>query len=348
MNHIQRGFASDNNAGIDPEIFEAIRSANHGHVIAYGDDTYTKKATEALKDTFGGNTKPYFVMTGTGANVLGLSSVLKPYNAVICAETAHINVDECGALERFAGSKLISIDTPDGKLTPELVRGRLKGFGFEHHVQPKVISISQPTEMGTVYTISEVAALSALAKEYDLYLHMDGARLANAAVSLGKDFKEFTSGAGVDVLSFGGTKNGMLFGEAVLFFRKNTGEDFKYIRKQGLHLSSKMRFISVQFDAYLRKGIWKKNAEHANAMAKLLYDKISVMQDIKITQALQSNAVFAEVPRSLIKPLMQKYFFYIWDDERNEVRWMTSFDTQKDDIMGFTDTIKSMIENSGD
>lgn len=338
-----RGFASDNNAGVDPEILDAILSINEGHVISYGDDQYTSEARSTLRDVFGSNAEPFFVMTGTAANVLGLSSVLKPYQAVICAETAHINVDECGALERFSGSKLITVKTPDGKLTPELITPQLKGFGFEHHVQPRVISISQPTELGTVYTANEIFALSDLAKQHNMLLHIDGARLANAAASLGKGFKEFTTDAGADLISFGGTKNGLLFGESVIFLNRNTGVDFKYIRKQGLHLASKMRYIAIQFDTYIKKNIWNRNAVHSNNMAVKLYESIKNIKQITITQKVQANAVFAIIPGEIIQPLMDEYFFYVWDVDSNEVRWMTSFDTQPDDIEKFTSTLKRLI-----
>lgn len=343
MNNHKRGFASDNNAGIHPLLLEAIAKANDGHVVAYGDDKYTYSAIKAIKKHFGEKTKDvFFVLTGTGANVLSLSSVTKSYHAVICADTAHIQTDECGAPEKFTGCKLISIPTPDGKLTPELIRPRLLGFGFEHHVQPKIISISQPTEMGTVYTAQEINAISELAKEYDLYLHMDGARLANAAVYLNAGFAEFTADAGVDILSFGGTKNGMLFGESVVFFRSGISDDFRYLRKQGMQLVSKMRFISAQFEAYLNSNIWSVNAQHANRMAQLLYRKVSEIPAIRVTQKVQANAVFAVVPHHIIEPLQKEYFFYVWDENRDEVRWMTSFDTTEEDIEGFTSYLKSL------
>ena len=345
MNKHLRGFASDNNAGVDPEILNAILSINEGHVVAYGDDPHTTEAKSTLRDIFGGNAEPFFVMTGTAANVLGLSSVLKPYQAVICAETAHINVDECGALERFSGSKLITVDTPDGKLTPELIIPHVKGVGFEHHVQPRVVSVSQPTEMGTVYSPGEIFALSDFAKRHNMLLHIDGARLANAAVSLGLGFKEFTTEAGADLVSFGGTKNGLLFGESVIFLNKNTGIDFKYIRKQGLHLASKMRYIAIQFETYIKNNIWHKNASHANKMAVKLYESVKDLENITITQKVQANGIFAIIPGEIIQPLMDEYFFYVWDEDRNEVRWMTSFDTQPDDIIKFSAVIKKLIHS---
>jgi threonine aldolase len=344
---IFRGFASDNNSGIHPVLLEAIQEANKGHVIAYGDDVYTGDAVRTIKRFFGGNTEVYFVLTGTGANVLGLSSLTNSFHGVICAETAHINIDECGAPEKYCNCKLLTVPSTNGKLTPSLIERHLHGFGFEHHVQPKVISISQPTEMGTVYTPEEIRSLSVLAKQYDMFLHMDGARLANAAVALHLDFKSFTADAGVDVLSFGGTKNGMLFGESVIFFRPELAENFKYMRKQGMQLASKMRYIGAQFHAYLNSNIWQTNAAHANKMAGLLFRKTSILPGVRITQKVEANAVFAIIPREIIKPLQDKYFFYVWDEARSEVRWMTSFDTTTGDIENFTSHLQSLLANLG-
>ncbi|HJZ39195.1 MAG TPA: low specificity L-threonine aldolase [Bacteroidales bacterium] len=338
-----RGFASDNNAGIHPAMLDAIRNANAGHTVAYGDDAYTRRAVSVIRDHFGAGAEVFFVLTGTGANVLGLSAITSSYHAVICAQTAHIHVDECGAPEKFSNCKLLTIAAPDGKISPGQVKEHLHGFGFEHHVQPRVISISQPTEMGTVYTFAEIRALAVLAQQYDMYLHMDGARLANAAVSLNLDFKAFTADAGVDVLSFGGTKNGMLFGESVIFFRSGLADNFKYFRKQGMQLASKMRFISAQFEAYLDGGIWRKNAQHANNMAKLLFDKTSRIHGIEITQPVEANAVFAIIPANKIKPLQDRYFFYVWDETRSEVRWMTSFDTTTEDIDNFAAALSETV-----
>jgi threonine aldolase len=340
----KRGFASDNNAGIHPLLLEAINKANTGHVIAYGDDPFTSAAIKAIKKNFGPKTSDvFFVLTGTGANVLSLSTVTHSFNAVICADTAHIQMDECGAPEKFTGCKLVCISSPDGKLTPELIRPRLIGFGFEHHVQLKVISISQPTEMGTVYTAEEIKALADLAKEYNMFLHMDGARLANAAVSLNCGFREFTSDAGVDILSFGGTKNGMFFGESVLFFRPGIADEFKYLRKQSMQLVSKMRFISAQFESYLNDKLWYVNAQQANRMAQLLLKKVSAIPKVQITQNVEANAVFAIIPHEVIEPLQKKYFFYVWDEIRDEVRWMTSFDTTPDDIEDFAGYLRSLL-----
>ncbi len=340
----KRGFASDNNSGVHPEIMKAIMDANKGHTIAYGDDIYTERAKAKFYEYLGNDIDVYFVFIGTAANVLGLNAATRSWNAVICAETAHINVDECGAPEKFNGFKLLSLETPNGKLTVELIQKHMHGFGFEHHSQPKVISITQATELGTVYTPEEIKTLADFAHKNNMYLHMDGARIANAAVSLGVGFKEFTKDAGVDILSFGGTKNGMMYGEAIVFFNKQLGEEFKYIRKQGMQLASKMRFISAQFERYLKDDLWKQNAEHSNKMAQLLASKIQEIPQIKITQKVEANGVFAIVPsREIIEELMNEYFFYDWDESRNEVRWMCSFDTQEEDIMKFTELIKKKI-----
>ncbi len=337
----RRGFASDNNAGIHPVLLESIAAANSGHVVAYGDDEYTRRAEKAFKHHFGEQAEVFFVLTGTGANVLSLASFTKSYNSVICAETAHIQVDECGAPEKFTQCKLLPVITFDGKLTTEGIKKYLHGFGFEHHAQPGVISISQPTEMGTVYTPSEIRLLADLAHQNDMFLHMDGARLANAAVSLNLPFKAFTTDSGVDVLSFGGTKNGMLFGESVVFLKPGMSANFKYLRKQGMQLASKMRFISAQFEAYLTCDVWRTNALHANKMAQLLYDKTAVIPGIKITQRVEANAIFAIIPAHLVEILQEKYFFYVWDDTTSEVRWMTSFDTTEEDIEDFSSFLAS-------
>ncbi len=339
-----RGFASDNNSGIHPDILKSIERANSGHVVAYGDDIYTSRAILKVKEHFGEEAEVFFVLTGTGANVLGLTASTNTYNSVICAETAHINVDECGAPEKYSGCKIIPVETPDGKININSVRRHVRDFGFEHYSQPRVISISQPTELGTVYSVNEITELAGYAHKYNMLLHMDGARLSNAAVSLGAAFKDITGNAGVDILSFGGTKNGMLFGESIIFFDRNLAENFKYIRKQGMQLASKMRYISAQFETYLSDDLWKKNAEHANNMAQLLYSELSEIPQIKITQKVQSNSVFAVLPGKYIKRLQEEYFFYVWDEEKSEVRWMTSFDTTEEDIYGFIGFIKETLK----
>ena len=339
-----RSFASDNNAGVHPEMIDAITAANQGHVVAYGDDPFTERAIKVFQKHFGRDIAVYFVFGGTGANVLGLKSATKSYNAVICAETAHINVDECGAPEKFTGCKLLSVSTADGKVTIEQIKHFLHGVGFEHHVQPRVISVSQATEMGTVYHRSELKTLADFAHRNDMLLHMDGARISNAAVSLNANFKEITRDVGVDVMSFGGAKNGMMYGEAVVFFDKQMAADFKYIRKQGMHLPSKMRFISAQFEALLSGDLWKRSAIHANRMARILATELEKVPQIKLTQPVEANGVFATVPGKYIPALQKKYFFYVWNEEINEIRLMTSFDTTEDDIAQFVELVKKTVK----
>lgn len=339
----RRSFASDNNAGVHPEIIQAIANANQGHVIAYGDDQYTARATRQFQRLLGRDVAVYFVFGGTGANVLGLQAVTKSYHAVICAETAHINVDECGAPEKFTGCKLLSVSTPDGKLRVDDVKHFLHGVGFEHHVQPRVISVSQATEMGTVYTQNELKMLASFAHKNNMLLHVDGARIANAAVSLGVGPKAITADVGVDVLSFGGAKNGMMYGEAVVFFNKQLASDFKYIRKQGMHLPSKMRYISAQFEALLSGDLWRRSAAHANRMAQLLASELEKVPKIQLTQPVQANGVFATVPPQYVPLLQKKYFFYVWNEEISEIRLMTSFDTTEDDIREFVRLVRKTV-----
>jgi threonine aldolase len=339
-----RSFASDNNAGVHPQILDAIIAANQGHVVAYGDDPFTAAATKEFRKLFGNDVEVFFVFGGTGANVLGLKAITQPYHAVLCAETAHINVDECGAPERFTGCKLLAARTQDGKLRPDDLKPFLHGVGFEHHVQPRVVSISQATEMGTVYTPAEVKALAEFAHGREMFLHMDGARISNAAASLRVSPKKITKDAGVDVLSFGGAKNGMMYGEAVVFFDKSLATDFKYQRKQGTHLPSKMRFISAQFEALLTDELWRRNAEHANRMAQKLAHELEQIPQIRITQKVESNGVFAIVPPQFVSLLQQKYFFYVWNEETSEVRLMTSFDTTEEDIAAFVGLVKKIVK----
>lgn len=338
-----RSFASDNNAGVHPDILKAIEAANSGHVIAYGDDEHTVKAIGKFKELLGGAIEVFFVFGGTAANVLGLKAATEPFHAVICVEAAHINVDECGAPEKFTGCKLLTIPTADGKITVEQIARHIRGIGDQHHVQPKVVSITQATEMGTFYTPKEIKAVADYVHQNDMLLHMDGARIANAVVGLNTDVKNITINAGVDILSFGGTKNGMMFGEAVVFFNKELAKNFRFIRKQGMQLASKMRFISAQFTALLSNDLWLENAKHANTMARLLADRVKEIPQVKITQNAQTNAVFATVPKHSIEKLREKYFFYVWNEETSEVRWMTSFDTAEEDIENFVKFLKETV-----
>jgi threonine aldolase len=340
----KRSFASDNNAGVHPEIIDALRAANEGHVVAYGDDPFTARAITVFNKHFGEEATIYFVFGGTGANVLGLKAMTKSYEDVVCAETAHINVDECGAPEKFTGCKLLSVRTPDGKIRIEQIKPFLHGVGFEHHVQPRVISVSQATEMGTVYTRSELETLARFAHDNNMLLHVDGARIANAAVSLNASLKEITVDAGVDVMSFGGAKNGMMYGEAVVFFDKKLGSDFKYIRKQGMHLPSKMRFISAQFEALLSGDLWRRSAAHANQMARVLASELEKVPGIKLTQPVEANGVFAVLPEKHIAALQKKYFFYVWNEEISECRFMCSFDTTEDDIHDFVALVREIVK----
>lgn len=339
---MKRGFGSDNHSGVSPEVLKAIADANVEHALAYGDDEYCERVVKLFKATFGEQASVYFVFNGTGANVLNIDAMCRSHHAVVCAETAHINVDECGAPQRIVGCRLLTVPTPDGKLTPELVKTQLHGFGFEHHSQPRAISISQPTELGTLYTVEEIKALADLAHSYGMYLHVDGARLANAAVALGCSFKEMTTDCGVDCLSFGGTKNGLLMGESSVILNPELDVDLKYRRKQMSQLCSKMRFMAVQFEAYLTTGLWRRNAEHSNQMAQLLYAELQSVPQVKVMYPVQVNSVFAQLPRDVWTALQQDYFFYDWDEAENVVRWMCSFDTTEEDIKNFVAALRNI------
>lgn len=339
---MKRGFGSDNHSGVSPEVLQAIAAANADHALAYGDDEWCARTEELFRREFGPQAKVYFVFNGTGANVLCIDSMCRSHEAVVCAETAHINVDECGAPQRVVGCRLLTVDTPDGKLTPELVKTRLHGFGFEHHSQPKAISITQSTELGTLYSLDEIRALAALAHSYNMYLHMDGARLANAAVALGCTFREMTSDLGVDCLSFGGTKNGMLMGESCVILNPALDVDMKYRRKQMTQLCSKMRFIAAQFEAYLTTGLWRRNAEHSNRMAQLLHEEVKKL-GVRVMYDVTVNSVFVQLPAEVWHALQKEYFFYDWDEAQNVVRWMCSFDTTEEDIRSFVAALKRLL-----
>lgn len=342
-NKVIRGFGSDNNAGIHPDILKEIISSNTGHVTGYGTDIYTEQARSIFREYLGSITETFFVFTGTGANVLGLSSIARSWNSVITASTAHLEGDECGAPEKFIGCKVLVVDTPDGKVTPALMEKHMHGIDFEHHSQPKVVSITQATEMGTVYNVAEIEAIADFAHSRGMLLHMDGARIANAAVYLNLPFKAFTTDAGVDVLSFGGTKNGMMLGEAICFLKPGLSGDFKYIRKQGMQLASKMRFISAQYIGYFRNDLWKKCASHSNAMAKMLGDKLKPIQGITVTQKIESNGIFVIIPPDIAERIRSHYFFYPWDEKRSEWRLMCSWDTEETDIEDFVLLLKKEL-----
>ncbi len=338
-----RSFASDNNAGVHPEIIKAIAAANQGHVVGYGDDHYTAAAVRQFKHHFGDDIEVFFVFNGTAANCLGLKALTNSYHAVICSEAAHIYVDECGAPEKFTGCKLIPIPTKDGKLTVPAVRAGYHGIGVEHHVQPRVISITQATEVGTVYKPDEIRQLAQFAHNNAMFLHADGARIANAAAALGLTLRQATRDLGIDVLSFGATKNGAMGAEAVIFFNPAHAADFKFYRKQGMQLSSKMRFMSAQFDALFKDDLWLRNARHANRMAQLLKREVSRVPQLKIVYRVEANGVFVQIPRRAIAKLQNRYFFYVWDEERSFVRWMCSWDTTEADVKQFTDYLRRII-----
>ena len=339
-----RGFASDNNAGVHPEIIDAIARANQGHVVAYGDDNYTRSAIAKFEEHLGTGIDVFFTFNGTGANVLGLQAINRPYHAVLCSDYAHIYTDECGAPEKHLGCKLIPLPHQDGKITVEQVRHAYHGIGDQHHVQIRVISITQSTEMGTVYKPEEVKALSQFAHEHGMFLHMDGARIANAAVALGQTLRQATRDLGVDVLSFGGTKNGILGGEAVVFFERKLSPDFLFLRKQGMQLASKMRFVAAQFEALLTNDLWKRSADHANRMARMLEAEVRNIPQVRIVWKVEANGVFAQIPRHSIDKIKQSFFFYPWIEEESIVRWMCSFDTTEDDVKQFAKCIAEAVK----
>jgi threonine aldolase len=339
----KRGFASDNYAGVLPEVLDAVAAANTGHAVAYGEDEWTARVEELFRSHFGDEARAALVFNGTGANVVALQALTRPYEAVICASTAHLNVDECGAPERVAGLKLLTVDTPDGKLTPALVEPRLVRFGEEHAVQPKVVSITQSTELGTVYTPDEISALADQAHGHGMLLHVDGARLSNAAAALGLSLRAITTDSGVDAVSFGGTKNGLMLGEAVVFLRAGLGADVAFLRKQSMQLASKMRFISAQFEALLSADLWLRTATHANAMAARLAAAVSAIEGLKVTQRAEANAVFAVLPPQATTYLQERWRFYVWDETTGEVRWMCSWDTTEEDVDEFVADVQAAL-----
>ena len=338
-----KSFASDNNSGIDPIILESILRANTGHSVGYGDDKWTLHAELKFKEVFGPDIESLFVFNGTGANTVALQLLCRSFNSIICAETAHIYVDECGAPCKMTGAQIRPVKTENGKLTPELIKHYLHGLGDQHHSQPKVIYISQCTELGTVYTIEELKELTDFAHSNKMFIHVDGARIANAAAFLNVSLKEMTTDIGIDILSFGGTKNGMMIGESIVIFNPTLFNEAKFIRKQTSQLASKMRFISCQYIAYLENELWLNNASHANNMAKLLAQKLSKIQEIRFTQSVESNALFLQMPRQWIDELLKSYFFYFWNEDQNEIRFVTSFDTSEEDIDSLVKELKRII-----
>ena len=348
---VTKSFASDNWSGACPEIMQALIEANNGHNEAYGelDDIYSARALTKFKEVFGENIAVHFVYNGTAANVLGVGHLMNSYHAIVAAHTAHLNEDECGAPEKYIGAKILEIETPDGKINSKQVEPFLNSIGFQHHSQPRVITISQVTEMGTVYSIDEIKALADFAHANSMFLHLDGARIANAVVSLNTDFKSMITDTGVDVISFGGTKNGLMFGETVVFLNKEMAVDFEYRRKQGMQLHSKMRFIAAQFERYLTDDLWKKNASQANKMARLVNEKISLIKGVEVSQEVAANGVFVLMPSEIIPKIQNHYFFHIWKETvegkpgMKEVRLMCSWDTLEEDVEGFIEKVKEFI-----
>ncbi|MDR0541286.1 MAG: low specificity L-threonine aldolase [Dysgonamonadaceae bacterium] len=336
-----RSFASDNNSGVHPDIMDAIVRANKDHAVAYGDDDWTKQASNALQAVFGEDVEPCFVFNGTGSNMVALQSLTQPFHSIITASTGHINVDECGAPAKFTSCMVKEIPTPDGKLTADLIRPLLHGFGDQHHSQPKAIYLSQATELGTIYTPDELKTICDLAHSYDMYVHMDGSRLANACAYLNVSMADLSRHCGIDILSLGGTKNGMMLGEAVIPFHPELNKYLKFHRKQSAQLYSKMRYHSAQFIAYFQNDLWLRNARHANAMAQLLAEELKGLPGIYITQKTESNAIFLTMDKNLIEKMRQDYFFYTWNEKNNEIRLVCSWDTAEEDVNGFVSLLKS-------
>ncbi|HEY6088511.1 MAG TPA: low specificity L-threonine aldolase [Gemmatimonadaceae bacterium] len=341
--NLGRAFASDNWAGVHQEVLAAMAAVNVGHVPSYGADPYTRDALARIADEVGGDSEVFLVFSGTAANVLCLQSMVRSHQAVICAETAHVYTSECGAAEKHIGCKLLTVPSPSGKITVQGIREHLHHIGDEHHVQPRAISITQATEYGTVYTPQEIRVIADFAHSNSLLLHMDGARIFNAAAHLKVPLKAITGDAGVDALSFGGTKNGLIAGEAVVFFKRILADDFEFRRMQGMQLSSKMRFIAAQFSALLSNGLWKRSAEHANGMAQLLASELAGIKDVALTQAVEANEVFVTLPARIIPRLQEQWPFHVWNEKTSEARLITSFDTEESDVTSFAALVREAV-----
>ena len=339
----RRGFASDNNATVHPEVLEAIAAANVGHASGYGHDPLTARVEDLFRRHFGEQASTFLVFNGSAANVLCMRAALRRWQAVICADTAHVNVDECGAPEMVAGVKLLIAPEQEGKLTPDAVARLIARVGDEHAVQPGLLTISQSTELGTVYTLSELRTLVELAHSHGLLVHVDGARLSNAAAALGLPLRALTTDAGVDLVSFGGTKNGLLGGEAVVILRPELADGFAFIRKQSLQLASKMRFVAAQFQALLEGDLWLRCASQANAMAAKLAHALGDVPGLTITRPVEANAVFALLPADVTPRLQERFPFYVWDEHTGEVRWMCSWDTTGEDVETFAATVHEAL-----
>lgn len=336
-------FASDNAAGVSPEVLDALAAANRGPALAYGDDEWTRRAEAAMRDLFGAPVETVLCWGGTGANVVGLATVLQPWQAVVCTSSAHLVTDECGALARFTGSSIVPVDHHDGKLAPDAIDPYLQWLGDEHHPQPAVVSVAQATEMGTTYTVDELAAICDRAHAHGLLVHLDGARIANALAATGSDIAAMVRDTGVDVMTFGMTKNGAMYGEAIVFVRPELAARAPFVRKQAGQLSSKTRFIAAQALALLDDDLWLRNAAHANAMAGELARAVAAVPGVEVATPPEVNAVFAEVPAASIEPLQQWSFFWDWDLTRSLVRWMTSFATTREDIDRFATGVRAIV-----
>lgn len=343
---MEKGFGSDNHSGAHPEIIKALVDSNLNHCPSYGTDSYSLAARKEFQNQFSERTEVFFVYNGTAANTLALKAMTHTYESVFCSDVAHVNVDECGAPEAIAGCKLIPLKSENGKISVSQLKENLIRKGDQHFSQTRVITITQPTELGTTYSVDEIRSICSFAKENQIYVHVDGARLSNSAVSLNVNFKEMIVETGVDAVSFGGTKNGFVFGEAVLFLNPSLAKNFKFIRKQGLNLPSKSRFIASQFLRYFQDDLWKKIASHENEMAQYLFNQLKEVSQVEVTYPVQSNAVFVKFPKDWIKPLRKKSFFYIWDETTFEARLMCSFDTTKEDIEDFVGLVLKLSNES--
>ena len=344
MTSTWRGFASDNYAGIHPEVLDAITRVNAGHQVAYGDDDVTAALGAAFVDHFGPTATAFPVFNGTGANVVALQAMTKRWEAVVCASSAHVNVDEGGAPEHGGGLKLWTIPTADGKLTPDLIDTQAWGFGDVHRAQPGVVTITQSTELGTLYSVDEIAAIADHAHAHGMGVHLDGARISNAAAALGVGFREFTTDVGVDVVSFGGTKNGAMLSEAIVVLNPDAAPGVDFLRKSSMQLASKMRFVSAQLLALLTDELWLRNAQHANAMARVLEARVRAIPRVTVVRPVQANAVFAVLPADVTARLQERFRFYTWDQVTGEVRWMCAWDTTADDIARFADAIAEEMQ----
>lgn len=338
-----RSFGSDNNSGIHPLIMKALIEANHNHALSYGDDLWTAQAVEKIKDTFAPDCEALLVFNGTGSNVIGLQLITRPYQTIYCTNHAHILLDECGAPARETGCAIKAIIADDGKLTPELLASAIGGVGNQHENQPGAVYISQATELGTIYTPDEIRRITSFAHQHGMYVHMDGARIANAAVALGVSLRELTVDCGVDVVALGGTKNGLMLGECVIVLNPLFKEAAKYVRKQSAQLASKMRFLSCQFTAMLTDNLWKQCAWQANEKALRLHDELVKFPQVRFTQKVESNQLFLILPREVTDKLLETFCFHVWNEAVGEIRLVTSFDTTDEDIDDFINVLKGLL-----